>query len=109
MTEPASEPKATITVLDAWDPLAPTDDDVDMFAAAQKREIRNILKSYTGYYDLFSEMIQNALDAVEKRSAENVKDYQPTIVITIDIQANSVSVTQRLFDELAAIQALLEA
>jgi hypothetical protein len=93
MTEPASEPKATITVLDAWDPLAPTDDDVDMFAAAQKREIRNILKSYTGYYDLFSEMIQNALDAVEKRSAENVKDYQPTIVITIDIQANSVSVT----------------
>ena len=58
-----------------------------------RSEIRNILKSYTGYYDLFSEMIQNALDAVEKRSAENVKDSQPTIVITIDIHANSVSIT----------------
>jgi hypothetical protein len=93
MPEPATEPKTTLAVLDAWDPLAPTDDDVDMFAAAQKREIRNILKSYTGYYDLFSEMIQNALDAVEKRSAENEKDYKPTIVITINIQANSVTVT----------------
>lgn len=93
MSESALEPKITVAVLDAWDPLAPTDDDVDMFAAAQKREIRNILKSYTGYYDLFSEMIQNALDAVEKRSAENVPGYTPTIVIRIDIPANSVSVT----------------
>lgn len=93
MSEITSETKVAITAIDSWDPLAPTDDDVDMFAAAQKREIRNILKSYTGYYDLFSEMIQNALDAVEKRSAENVKEYLPMIVIRIDIQANSVSVT----------------
>ena len=93
MPEFALEPKAPPPALVAWDPLAPTDDDVDMFAAAQKREIRNILKSYTGYYDLFSEMIQNGLDAVEKRTAENIANYQPTIVIEIDIQANSVSVT----------------
>jgi len=103
MSHSATESKATISaapayqppspVLDAWDPLAPSDDDVDMFAAAQKREIRNILKSYTGYYDLFSEMIQNALDAVEKRSAENVQGYQPEIAINIDIQSNSVTVT----------------
>src|SRR5579863_9166608 len=93
MSDPLVDTKPSSGVLDAWDPLAPTDDDVDMFAAAQKREIRNILKSYTGYYDLFSEMIQNALDAVEKRSAENAKDYQPTIIISIDIQTNSVSVS----------------
>jgi hypothetical protein len=93
MPESPLELKPLPTTLDAWDPLAPTDDDVDMFAAAQKREIRNILKSYTGYYDLFSEMIQNALDAVEKRSAENVQGYEPTILISIDISTNTVSVT----------------
>jgi hypothetical protein len=92
MSQPP-EPKSSGNALAAWDPLAPTDDDVDMFAAAQKREIRNILKSYTGYYDLFSEMVQNALDAVEKRSAENVKGYEPSLLITIDIEQNAVSVT----------------
>jgi hypothetical protein len=93
MSESLTDSKSTHNMLDAWDPLAPSDDDVDMFAAAQKREIRNILKSYTGYYDLFSEMVQNALDAVEKRSSENVAGYTPSISITIDIQNNAISVT----------------
>jgi hypothetical protein len=31
-----------------WDPLSTPDDDPGMLAAAQKREIANILKSYTG-------------------------------------------------------------
>jgi hypothetical protein len=79
--------------VDGWDPLAPTDDDADVFAAAQKREIRNILKSYTGYYDLFSEMIQNALDAVEKRSAESEPSYAPSILIQINIHDNFVCIT----------------
>jgi uncharacterized protein YllA (UPF0747 family) len=35
-----------------------------MVVAAQRREIKNILKSYTGYYDLFAELLQNALDAL---------------------------------------------
>jgi len=54
--------------LEPWDPLAIESDEPDLVIAAQKREIRNILKSYTGYYDLFSELLQNALDAVEKES-----------------------------------------
>lgn len=82
-----------IPATDGWDPLAPTDDDANVFAAAQKREIRNILKSYTGYYDLFSEMIQNALDAVEKRSAEGDANYAPFILLQIDLPGNSVSIT----------------
>jgi hypothetical protein len=52
-----------------WDPLAPLETekpDPGIVFAAQRREIRNILKSYTGYYDVFAEMLQNALDAVEK-------------------------------------------
>ena len=93
MSESFTDSKSAHNMLDAWDPLAPSDDDVDMFAAAQKREISNILKSYTGYYDLFSEMVQNALDAVEKRSSENVAGYTPSISITIDIQNNAISVT----------------
>ncbi|MBW3776485.1 hypothetical protein GL272_05910 [Aeromonas veronii] len=33
---------------------------------ARKGTVSNILKSYTGYFDVFSEPIQNALDACEK-------------------------------------------
>jgi hypothetical protein len=47
MPDVVSDAKVLLPRLDAWDPLAPTDDDVDVFAAAQKREIRNILKGYT--------------------------------------------------------------
>lgn len=77
-----------------WDPLSTDSSDPGLLIAAKKREISNILKSYTGYYDLFSELIQNALDAVEKRSKEkNSENYQPTIWITIDMQESIVSVT----------------
>jgi len=51
-----------------------------MILAAQRREIRNILKSYTGYYDLFAELTQNALDALERRQGEQQDaDFDPTI------------------------------
>ncbi len=52
-----------VLVQEAWDLLQAGTDDPGFVLAAQKREIRNILKSYTGYYGLFAEMIQNALDA----------------------------------------------
>ena len=55
-----------------------------MILAAQRREIRNILKSYTGYYDLFAELTQNALDALERRQGEQQDaDFDLTIWITI--------------------------
>jgi len=79
--------------LEPWDPLALESDEPDLVIAAQKREIRNILKSYTGYYDLFSELLQNALDAVEKRSGEHEPNYSPAIWIKIDLADESVSVT----------------
>ena len=59
---------------------------------AQKRQIENILGSYTGYFDPFSEVIQNALDAVEKRSGDQESDYKPKIWIKIDLAENSFSV-----------------
>jgi hypothetical protein len=87
-------PVATSSVkLEPWDPLALESDEPDLVIAAQRREIRNILKSYTGYYDLFSELLQNALDAVEKRSNEKQLNYVPALWIKIDLANESVSVT----------------
>jgi hypothetical protein len=79
--------------LEPWDPLATDSDEPDLLIAAQKREIRNILKSYTGYYDLFSELLQNALDAVEKRAKEGTSGYKPAVYIKIDLGTESISVT----------------
>src|SRR6186997_2485224 len=82
----------TDLTFEAWDPLA-SQTDPGMLIAALRREIRNILKSYTGYYDMFSELLQNALDAVENRLQEGEPDYQPGIWIKIDIAAREVAVT----------------
>lgn len=61
---------------------------------ALKREIKNILSSYVGWYDPFCELIQNALDAVELRAKEEGNaGYQPLIQIVINIKDNSLTVT----------------
>lgn len=66
---------------------------------ALKREIRNILSSYVGWFDPFCELIQNALDAVELRYNEETGEakkpttYVPTVQVTIDIQNNRLTVT----------------
>ncbi len=65
---------------------------------ALKREIRNILSSYVGWYDPFCELIQNALDAVEARaqaeaSAGTSQNYKPKISIRIDLDGNSLTVS----------------
>jgi len=86
----ANEP----TALETWDPLAESPGDEGLFIAAQRREIRNILKSYTGYYDLFAELIQNSLDAVERRQeASLTTGYKPSINIVIDLKNPSVTVS----------------
>ena len=58
---------------------------------AKRREVNNILKCYTGNYDLFAEMIQNSLDATEKRFNSN-KNYKPIIKIMINEKEHSFSV-----------------
>jgi len=78
---------------DSYDPLTIEDQDRELVIAAKKREIRNILKSYTGYYDPFAEVLQNAFDAVEKRAHEEDVEYLPQIWITVDIQSGQISVT----------------
>ncbi len=63
-----------------------------------KREIQNILSSYVGWYDPFCELIQNGLDAVESRadyekSAGTLATYSPRLDIRIDLDDNSLTVT----------------
>jgi hypothetical protein len=70
----------------------------DAALGALKREIGNILSSYVGWYDPFCELIQNALDAVEARAAQEKSagagsNYHPQIDILIDLDANSLTVT----------------
>lgn len=65
---------------------------------ALKREISNILSSYVGWYDPFCELVQNALDAVEARlaqekSAGNAGSYQPAIKVIIDLDDNALTVS----------------
>src|SRR4051812_42271836 len=82
-----------LETLDGWDPLdASVGADPGMLISAQRREISNILRSYTGYYDLFAELLQNALDAVEKRLLDD-GSFNPEVWVNIDLQHQIVQVT----------------
>ena len=77
--------------LDGFDPLAgaaspSTEEDPN------KAVILNILNSYTGFFDLFSELVQNALDAVQLR-ARSEPGSTPRIWISIDMAKRLVRVT----------------
>jgi len=64
-----------------------------VFEDSKKRDVQNILKSYTGIFDLFSELLQNALDAVQARQRFAEPNYVPQIWIYIDIPDRKVRVT----------------
>lgn len=75
-----------------WDPLEAADIvDANVLASAKKREIKNILKSYVSNYDPLSELIQNAMDAVEKRCGRDV-GIIPRVKLFINQQENSIEV-----------------
>src|SRR3954464_14381785 len=61
--------------------------------AAIKREIDNILSSYVGWFDPFSELIQNALDSTDERAEAEGTDYRPRIRIIIDVKENTLTVS----------------
>lgn len=81
--------------LTGWDPLE-SKLDPEMISANQKRSIKNILKSYVGSFDAFSELIQNCLDAVDKQYSASKEaadlDYQRKLWITLNIQDNSFTI-----------------
>lgn len=82
----------TNSITNSWDPLEAADGtDQELLSAAKKREIKNILKSYVSNYDPFSELLQNAMDAVERRRLAG-DDFSPKIWVKIDLRENSLEV-----------------
>ncbi len=82
---------------DGFDPLEvilvnENDAHKDLLKTAKKREITNILKCYTGYFDIFSEMLQNSLDAIERVWRKD-NSYKPIINIEINMNENSITVS----------------
>lgn len=59
---------------------------------ALKREISNILDSYVGWFDPFSELIQNALDAIDEKRRDE-PEHIGKIRIKIDLKINRLTVT----------------
>lgn len=87
---PLGAEMTTITSLEGFDPLATGDlghDYSRIIQESQKRDILNILRSYTGTLDVFSESIQNAIDAVDQKQREG-QAFVPRAWITIDLQNN---------------------
>lgn len=64
-----------------------------LFEEATKRVVLNILRSYTGYYDVFSELIQNSLDAIDDKRNQNHLSYKPRLIIEIDLSERLLRVT----------------
>lgn len=50
-----------------------------VLAEIERYEIYNIIQSYHGNYDLFAELLQNAVDAVEARWRQRQSGYVPPI------------------------------
>ena len=75
--------------LEGYDPLAdqklPTVEISRFIEDSQKRDVLNILRSYTGLLDVFSEAIQNGIDACDLRTRQEPEGYEPKIWIHIDI------------------------
>ena len=74
------------------DPLGLRQDATEIAHSAHKRLVSDILSSYASYFDLFSELIQNALDAIDKRYEQQSYD-NPTINILINAKDRFVQVS----------------
>ncbi|MGD0497200.1 MAG: ATP-binding protein [Bryobacteraceae bacterium] len=84
---------AAIYSLKGHDPLENAGGDRPFERDAAKLQVINILKCYTHYFDVFSESIQNALDAVEGAARQRSNSpYEPTIWIRVDVQNRIVRV-----------------
>ena len=85
-------------ISESWDPLAEKNVEIspEIYASTLKRQIQNIIKSYTGWFDPLSELIQNALDAVDERKGKD-KHYSPRLWIEINLKENWVCVTDNVF------------
>ena len=79
-----------------WNPLDYPADEVteDDRLSEARRSVENILESYHRNYDLFAELLQNAVDACEQRWLEEGEAYgNPSIWVTLRLgSANEITV-----------------
>ena len=66
--------------------------DKSIFENAMKDNVIGILRCYTGFFDIFSEMLQNSLDATEKKFRTKPSNYIPKIYIDINIKEQTLRV-----------------
>ena len=59
--------------------------------------IKDILDSYHSNYDLFAEILQNSVDAVEERMITSGDEFRPAIAIHVDLQTNEILAVRRGF------------
>ena len=82
--------------INGYDPLDenldPASAHIEFLRQSTRRDVQNILKSYTGYFDIFNETIQNALDAVETKWKKSSVGYKPKLYVRIDIPNRKVRV-----------------
>ena len=80
-----------MSTINNFDPLSLIEGQRIVSSAIKKR-ISNIISSYTGQYDLISEIIQNSLDALEKKWVISDSNYNPKIKVKIDLENNNILV-----------------
>lgn len=78
--------------LDGFDPLASAGPAATAQDDPTKAVVRNILNSYTGFFDVFSELTQNALDATQAKARAGANTFKPKISVLIDIRNRRVRV-----------------
>lgn len=82
--------------LDPLSLLTVKQDDTDrmsnVLSEAAKGTVSNILKSYTGFFDILSEPIQNALDSTQNLFRNSDGNYSPKIWIEISIKDGYVRI-----------------
>lgn len=65
----------------------------EVASLALKREIKEILGSYVGWYDPFCEMIQNSLDSVDQRTKLGEVGYSPRVKIIVNLKEQRITVS----------------
>lgn len=84
--------------MERWNPLEIINlSETNMFRAlaisSTKQQIRNILKSYVGYFDPFCELLQNAMDATDRREkSKEDSTYRKVLYIKVDLSQNTIYV-----------------
>lgn len=83
--------------INGFDPLEGLAGHSALLRDVAHQNILNILKSYTGFYDLFAEALQNALDAIETKhratTGATTTGYEPRVWIDINLKERALSIT----------------